>query len=326
MVSEMKPRLGSQIWKAPVMFKALETVRFQIPRHGILKADEDHLASGGRVDDAGKNCDLRLLHQEPDDVFFLCGGGERIHHLSCGGNEAHPVDIHILGPEFHGKAAVLFSHVQLHSLKCFLRPGDGPVVMAVAGLVACRCDDGGPGIDIDIIQIKPQRGFSHMASLVGPQPQADHQRHGKTAGQMEQVSDAHHDIVFLIGICPLPDQIKIPEVRLGGLQLYHGNGSPWGGSGKILVRILSSGCHRRQKGAVAVFVRRRDQGQGIRGRPAPGRSPLWNTGSHKGPGSRLQDPGRRFPESGPRSPGSWNSRLPSGTGDSDSRCQCPRSR
>jgi|GEM_PF-5608612 len=105
-----------------------------------------------------------------------------------------------------------------------------------------------------------------MAPLVGPQPQADHQGHGKTAGQMEQVSDAHHDIVFLIGICPLPDQIKIPEILLGRLQLHHGNGSLWGGSGKILVRILSSGCHGRQKGAVAVFVRRRDQGQGIRGR------------------------------------------------------------
>ena len=99
-----------------------------------------------------------------------------------------------------------------------------------------------------------------MAPLVGPQPQADHQGHGKTAGQMEQVSDAHHDIVFLIGICPFPDQIKIPEILLGGLQLHHGNGSLWGGSGKILVRILSSGCHGRQKGAVAVFVRRRDQG------------------------------------------------------------------
>ena len=37
MVSEMKPRLGSQIWKAPVMFKALETVRFQIPGMGSLK-------------------------------------------------------------------------------------------------------------------------------------------------------------------------------------------------------------------------------------------------------------------------------------------------
>ena len=37
MVSEMKPRLGSQIWKAPVTFKALETVRFQIPGMGSLK-------------------------------------------------------------------------------------------------------------------------------------------------------------------------------------------------------------------------------------------------------------------------------------------------
>ena len=55
-----------------------------------------------------------------------------------------------------------------------------------------------------------------MASLIGAKTQADHQRHGKTAGQMEQVSDAHHDIVLLVGLCPVLDQVEVTEILLGG--------------------------------------------------------------------------------------------------------------
>ena len=129
-------------------------------------------------------------------------------------------------------------------------------MVAVAGLISRRRDDGRTGIDADVVQIEAQGGFSHMASLVGAQAQADHQGHGKLPGQMKEVGDPHHDIVLLVGVCSFPDQVKLPEVLLGRLQPHHGNGGLRSGSCKVLV--LSSGGHRGQVGAMAGSISSRE--------------------------------------------------------------------
>ena len=55
-----------------------------------------------------------------------------------------------------------------------------------------------------------------MASHIGAERNADDEGHGVFSGEKIEIGDAHHDIVLLVGLCPVLDQVEVTEILLGG--------------------------------------------------------------------------------------------------------------
>ena len=102
-----------------------------------------------------------------------------------------------------------------------------------------------------------------MASHVCSKTYENGQGQPVPSGHQKKVFYAHHNVIFLIGFRGGGDEVIIPEILFGLLQLYNGKKGLRSSSGEGSRVGLVSCCNSRQQGSVPAFIPGWDDGKGI---------------------------------------------------------------
>ena len=93
-----------------------------------------------------------------------------------------------------------------------------------------------------------------MAAHVGAKSQADNKRCIVQIGERKQITDSHHDIIFLIRVGIFSYKEEISQVLFGRLQFDNSDVTVWRGAGKTSIVGFATGRNGSQHGSVTVCV------------------------------------------------------------------------
>ena len=104
-----------------------------------------------------------------------------------------------------------------------------------------------------------------MTSHIRTDSQTDNERCMVLIGEGKQITDSHHDVIFLISVGIFSYKEEITQILLGGFELYDPEITIGSCAGKASVSGFISGCDGSDHGSVAIGIRGWNRFKGIFG-------------------------------------------------------------
>ena len=144
------------------------------------------------------------------------------------------------------------------------------IVVGSITFISAADHGGAASADREGGKIPGQSGASCMISLICAQPQTDDHRPFKETHEGLRISDAQHNVIFLIGGDILRYQIKAAQVLFALFEFHHNDIRIRGGTGiRTALPHHTSGGNSGQNAAVAILIPGGNDGIRILGTQRP---------------------------------------------------------